>query len=75
MNESKQIILMVDDEESLIDIVGSVLEAEGFTVLTAKSVDKGIEHLNTTTPDLIISDITMPDISGFDFSWFIFTTE
>lgn len=63
----KQTILMVDDEESLIDIVGSVLEAEGFTVVTAKSVDKGIELLNTTSPDLIISDITMPGKNGFDF--------
>ncbi len=67
MSEVKQIILMVDDEESLIDIVGSVLEAEGFTVLTAKNVDKGIEHLTTITPDLIISDITMPGKNGFDF--------
>ncbi len=62
-----QTILMVDDEESLIEIVGSVLEAEGFTVLTAKSVDKGIELLNSTAPDLIISDITMPGKNGFDF--------
>ncbi len=67
MSEVKQIILMVDDEESLIDIVGSVLEAEGFAVLTANSVDKGIEHLTRTTPDLIISDITMPGKNGFDF--------
>jgi two-component system sensor histidine kinase/response regulator len=67
MSELQPTILMVDDEESLIDIVSSVLEAEGFTVLTAKSVDKGIEHLNTTTPDLIISDITMPGKNGFDF--------
>lgn len=67
MSESQQTILMVDDEESLIEIVGSVLEGEGFTVLTANSVDKGIEHLNTTSPDLIISDITMPGKNGFDF--------
>jgi two-component system sensor histidine kinase/response regulator len=67
MSEIKQTILMVDDEESLIDIVGSVLEAEGFAVLTANSVDKGIDHLNRTTPDLIISDITMPGKNGFDF--------
>ena len=67
MSESKQIILMVDDEESLIDIVGSVLESEGFSVLTANSVDKGIEHLESSVPDLIISDITMPGKNGFDF--------
>ncbi|MFA6455885.1 MAG: ATP-binding protein [Bacteroidota bacterium] len=63
----KQTILLVDDEESLLDIVGSVLEAENFNVLLAYSVDKGIEHLNNTTPDIIISDITMPGKNGFDF--------
>lgn len=63
----KQSILLVDDEESLLDIVGSVLEAENFTVLLARSVDKAIDHLNSTTPDIIISDITMPGKNGFDF--------
>jgi len=67
MSESKPTILMVDDEESLIDIVSSVLESEGFTVLTASSVDRGIMHLKTTVPDLIISDIVMPGKNGFDF--------
>lgn len=67
MTTRQQTILMVDDEESLLDIVGSVLEAENFAVITAKSVDRAIEHLNTRTPDLIISDITMPGKNGFDF--------
>ncbi len=60
-------ILLVDDEDSLLDIVSSVLEAENFSVVTARSVEKGIEVLNSTTPDLIISDITMPGKNGFDF--------
>jgi two-component system sensor histidine kinase/response regulator len=67
MTHKQQTILLVDDEESLLDIVGSVLEAENFGVLTARSVDKAIEHLNATTPDIIISDITMPGKNGFDF--------
>lgn len=67
MTVHKQTILLVDDEESLLDIVGSVLEAEGFTVLSAASVEKGIEHLSRIIPDIIISDITMPGRNGFDF--------
>ena len=63
----KQTILFVDDEVPLLEIVGSVLEAEGFNVVLASSVEKGIEHLNTVTPDIIISDITMPGKNGFDF--------
>ena len=67
MTPQKQTILFVDDEESLLDIVGSVLESEGFNVLTAETVEKGIEILNRTIPDVIISDITMPGKNGFDF--------
>lgn len=67
MTAQKQTILFVDDEESMLDIVGSVLETEGFNVITADSVEKGIEHLNRTIPDVIISDITMPGRNGFDF--------
>lgn len=67
MTNRQQTILLVDDEESLLDIVGSVLEAENFNVLLAQSVDKAIEHLTANTPDVIISDITMPGKNGFDF--------
>ncbi len=67
MPHKKQTLLFVDDEESLLEIVGSVLEAEGFHVLLADTVDKGIQHLQNHTPDIIISDITMPGKNGFDF--------
>jgi len=65
--ERQPVILLVDDEASLLEIVGSVLEAENFAVLLAGSVEKAIDHLNVTTPDIIISDITMPGKNGFDF--------
>ena len=55
--ERQPVILLVDDEASLLEIVGSVLEAENFAVLLAGSVEKAIEHLNVTTPDIIIMDI------------------
>jgi signal transduction histidine kinase len=67
MSIRKQTILFVDDEVSLLEIVVSVLEVEGFAVVLASSVEKGIEYLNTVTPDIIISDITMPGKNGFDF--------
>jgi len=63
----KNIILLVDDEESLLEITSSILETEGYVAKTANSVSRAIEILNEAAPDLIVSDITMPGGSGFDF--------
>jgi two-component system, sensor histidine kinase and response regulator len=59
-------ILIVDDEPDLLDITASYLEMEGYTALTALNGPAALEILKTTTPDMIISDITMPGMSGFD---------
>ena len=59
-------ILIVDDEPDLLDITAAYLEMEGYTPLTALNGPAALEILNSTIPDLIISDITMPGMSGFD---------
>jgi two-component system sensor histidine kinase/response regulator len=73
MNNRKQTILLVDDEENLLEVVTSVLEMEKYIVKSALNVDSAIEILRNTTPDLIISDITMPGKSGFDFHAYVRT--
>ncbi len=59
-------ILIVDDEPELLEITAAYLEMEGYIPLTALSGAAAIEILDTTIPDLILSDITMPGMSGFD---------
>lgn len=58
-------ILVVDDEVDSLDILTLVLEEEGATVIPVKSAALAMEALNQTTPDLIISDIGMPDTDGY----------
>ncbi len=64
--DTKHTVLIVDDEEALLDITGTYLEMEGYTVVKAQSGKAALTVLESITPDIIISDITMPGMSGFD---------
>ena len=62
-----QTILIVEDHEILREGLSILLEAEGFTVLTAENGINALEHMQRTAPDLILSDITMPEMDGYEF--------
>lgn len=73
MSNQQQTILLVDDEADLLEVVSTILTMEQYNVKKANSVSAAIEILNDVTPDLIISDITMPGKSGFDFYEYVRT--
>lgn len=58
-------ILVVDDEVDSLDILTLVLEQEGAEVISVASAAAGLEVLNESTPDLIVSDIGMPKTDGY----------
>ncbi|MBP6671987.1 MAG: hybrid sensor histidine kinase/response regulator [Bacteroidetes bacterium] len=60
-------ILLVDDDETFLDIAQPILESNSFEVKAYRSVESAESALNTFTPDLIISDVEMPGRNGFDF--------
>ncbi len=60
-------ILVVDDEPSICETAGQILESEGYEVLTAKDGVDGLNALSKSLPDLVISDLNMPRMSGFEF--------
>jgi CheY-like chemotaxis protein len=60
-------ILVVDDEPSICETAGQILESEGYEVLSAKDGVDGLNALSKSLPDLIISDLNMPRMSGFEF--------
>ena len=60
-------ILIIDDEVDFLEILGSVLEHHNASVLTASTGRDGFEMARTHIPDIIVSDISMPGINGFDF--------
>lgn len=62
----KRRILVVDDEESLLEFLSLLLVDEGYEVATANSVESARTRLTESNPDLVLSDIMMPDGNGLD---------
>ena len=59
-------ILVVDDEERMVRFIRLNLEHDGFQVLEAYRGAQAIDRLRTGMPDLVLLDVMMPDIDGFE---------
>ncbi|MBF0489257.1 MAG: response regulator transcription factor [Candidatus Omnitrophica bacterium] len=60
-------ILLVDDDPTLIKLVQSFLESQGYKVSVAGDGQTGIELAQKDTPDLIVLDVSMPRMNGYTF--------
>lgn len=67
----KSSILVVDDEEALRTVLSSELENEGYTIASAGDGDDAINILRDRTFDLVLLDIKMPRVDGFEVLRFI----
>ena len=59
-------ILIVDDEESIRDLAQIILKDRGYEVITTGSGSKAIEEFQLEQPDLVLLDIRMPGMNGFE---------
>lgn len=66
MTEPKQKILLVEDDETLAGVYIERLEAEGFDVRHVANGEDALSNAVEYKPDLILLDVMMPKISGFD---------
>ncbi len=62
----KKTVLVVDDSESIREIVGYTLEEAGYNVLKGNDGVDAIQHLNGDTIDLVITDLNMPNMDGIE---------
>lgn len=60
----KKKIMVVDDEQSLVELVRAIFGQEGFEVISAYSGSECLEKLKKEKPDLILMDMMMPGMSG-----------
>jgi chemosensory pili system protein ChpA (sensor histidine kinase/response regulator) len=71
VENANKLALVVDDSLTMRKVLSRVLEREGFDVVTANDGMDGIEKLQEITPDIILTDIEMPRMDGFEFSRYV----
>ncbi len=59
-------VLVVDDEERIVNFLKVKLKASGYEVLTARNGRAGLEQVQANEPDLVVLDVLMPGLDGFE---------
>lgn len=65
---NQEIILIVDDEESLLELNKEILESNGYKVLTANNGGDALTILNNQNIDLLLTDVIMPGMDGYELA-------
>jgi twitching motility two-component system response regulator PilH len=58
-------VMVVDDSATERHVLGDILSKKGFVVVYADSGEQAVEHSKTELPDLILMDVVMPGLNGF----------
>lgn len=66
MRKFKGKILVVEDEKSMREVLRMLLEAENYEVMTARNGLEGLSHIDSDIFDLVITDMKMPKVNGFE---------
>ena len=67
MSNNKYKILVVEDDRSILSMIQTVLDTNGYQVLTAQRCRQGILMLTSHMPDLVVLDLGLPDMDGEEF--------
>jgi len=57
-------VLLIDDDPTLLDLMAQAFTRAGYVTLTAANGRKGLHLIDTYQPDLVVTDIVMPDVEG-----------
>lgn len=64
-------ILVIDDESGILDTIRILLKKEGYEVAVAQGGRAGLEAIRTQSPDIVLTDIRMPQVTGVDVLQFV----
>ena len=66
-DKSRKRVLLVDDDASIREAVGMLLNESGYEIVTAADGFEALARIKLATPDIIVSDLNMPRMSGYEF--------
>jgi two-component system response regulator VicR len=66
MNDRSKTIVYIEDEPEMIDLVRLILSRKGYQVVGATGGREGLDVVRQHVPDLVLLDLMMPDIDGWD---------
>ena len=58
-------ILIVDDSPTQLNVISKILSKHGYEVITAEDGEIGVEKARSEKPDIILMDVVMPNLNGF----------
>jgi len=64
--DKKTKLLCIDDDISVLKLLGIYFERQGYTVLKAKDGEEGLKIFETQNPDIVLVDLRMPNVDGFE---------
>ncbi len=65
-NKRTRSVIYIEDDQEMIDLVSMILSRRGFSVKGAHGGKNGLEMVTANPPDLILLDLMMPDLDGWD---------
>jgi two-component system response regulator HydG len=66
VSQQQPSVLVIDDESGILDTLRILLKKEGFEVTVAQGGKAGLEAIRTATPDIVLTDVRMPQVTGLD---------
>jgi two-component system, OmpR family, response regulator VicR len=64
--DSKRRVVYIEDEQEMIDLVRLILNRKGYEIIGANGGHEGLETVRKELPDLVLLDLMMPDMDGWD---------
>ncbi len=67
-SEFRPVVLVVDDESAIADTLAEILSRSGYAALTAYDAEEALESALMTPPDMLITDVVLPGMSGIELA-------